>query len=254
MRLRNRTLARVDTEHLLLLKGLLLWAAIAVAFLAAWHYDLLQQVWHGDSTGLSIAITVVFLATAARGSWHLLVLSRSLNELEQVQGVIIRKPPSKLPGSEENYALPKGYVGEYIRTLHIKAQIGGRRLAIDQSLLLETFEAELRLGHELGWFVADLLLSLGLLGTVVGFILMLAPIANLDTSDHNAIQTALAAMSGGMAVALYTTLTGLIGGILLKVQGFLLDGAVHELVRRMTRLTEVYVLPAIERRRCDATA
>ncbi len=150
--------------------------------------------------------------------------------------------------------MPEGHIGEYIRTLHIKARIGGRRLAVDQSLLLEAFEAELRLGHELGWFVADLLLSLGLLGTVVGFILMLAPISDLDTSDQTALQAALAAMSGGMAVALYTTLTGLIGGILLKVQGFFLDGAVHELVRRMTRLTEVYVLPAIERRRYDATA
>jgi hypothetical protein len=249
MRLRNRSLARVDTEHLLLLKGLLLWAVIAVAFLATWRYGLLLRVWQDDTTGLSIAITLVFVATAARGSWHQVVLSRALNHLEQVQAAVMHQP-----SAAKNSALPEGYVGEYIRTLHIKAQIGGRRLAIDQSLLLEAFEAELRLGHELGWFVADLLLSLGLLGTVVGFILMLGPITGLDTSDQSAIQTALAAMSGGMAVALYTTLTGLIGGILLKVQGFLLDGAVHELVRRMTRLTEVYVLPAIERRQCDATA
>jgi hypothetical protein len=34
--------------------------------------------------------------------------------------------------------------------------------------------------------------------------------------------------------------------MLLKVQGFLLDGAVQELVGRTTRLTEVFVLPAIE--------
>ena len=71
MRLRNRRpVARVDSEHLLLLKGLLLWAVIAVAFLAAWHYGLLQRVWSDDPTGLSVAITLVFLAVAARGSWH----------------------------------------------------------------------------------------------------------------------------------------------------------------------------------------
>jgi hypothetical protein len=60
-------------------------------------------------------------------------------------------------------------------------------------------------------------------------------------------------MSGGMAVALYTTLTGLIGGMLLKIQGFILDGAVDELVRRTTRLTEVHVLPRIERMQAHAT-
>jgi hypothetical protein len=56
-------------------------------------------------------------------------------------------------------------------------------------------------------------------------------------------------MSGGMAVALYTTMAGLIGGILLKIQGFLLDRAVDELLRGTTRLTEVHVLPTIEGRR-----
>jgi hypothetical protein len=118
---------------------------------------------------------------------------------------------------------------------------------LDQGLLLDAFEADLRRGQEFGWFVADLLLSLGLLGTVIGFILMLAPISGLDTTDESAIKGALAAMSGGMAVALYTTLAGLIGGMLLKVQGFLLDGAVQEVVGRTTRLTEVFVLPALER-------
>jgi hypothetical protein len=57
-----------------------------------------------------------------------------------------------------------------------------------------------------------------------------------------------------VAVALYTTLAGLIGGMLLKIQGFLLDGAVDELVRRTTRLTEVHVLPTMQRMQSDAAA
>jgi MotA/TolQ/ExbB proton channel family len=253
MRLRNRALARVDSEHLLLLKGLLLWAVVGVAFLAAWRYGLLQRVWHDDSTGLSVAITLVFLAIAARGSWHVLKLSRALNHVAEVRGAIMEAPLSELDGSDRSRALPKGCVSDYIQALHTKAKIGGPRSMLHQGLLLDAFEADLRSGHELGWFVADLLLSLGLLGTVIGFILMLGPISDLDTSDQSAIRMALAAMSGGMAVALYTTLTGLIGGLLLKIQGFLLDGAVQELVRRTTQLTEIYILPGIERRQLDAT-
>jgi hypothetical protein len=141
-------------------------------------------------------------------------------------------------------------VSRYIRDLHTKASLS--KGAVDQGLLLDTFEAELKNGHLFGWFIADLLLSLGLLGTVIGFIVMLGPISGLDAGDQGAIKSALAAMSGGMAVALYTTLTGLIGGMLLKIQGFLLDGAVDELVRRTTRLTEVHILPAIEGRRGHA--
>ena len=250
MRLWNRALARVESEHLLLLEGLLLWAVIGAAFLAVWRYGVLQRVWRDDSTGLPVAITLIFLAVAARGSWHVVKLSRALNHITELRGAIAQAPTLELGRSR---ALPKGCVSDYIQTLHTKAKIAGHRSAIDQGLLLDAFESDVRSGHELGSFVADLLLSLGLLGTVVGFFLVLGPLGALDMSEHGAIRAALAAMSGGMAVALYTALTGLIGGVLLKIQGFLLDGAVRELVRRTTQLTEVYVLPGIERRRSEAT-
>jgi hypothetical protein len=254
MRLRIRALARVDSEHLLLLKSLLLWAVTSVAFVAAFHYGLLQRVWMGDSTGLSVGITLVFLGVAAHGSWHVLRLSRALNHVTDVRDAITAGATPEFDASGHIGGLPEGCVSNYIQTLQIKAQLGGPRAAFDQGLLLDAFEADLREGHELGWFVADLLLSLGLLGTVIGFVLMLSPMSHLDAADQGAIRAALAAMSGGMAVALYTTLAGLIGGMLLKIQGFLLDGAVQELVRSTTQLTEIYILPAIERRRSDATA
>lgn len=256
MRLEQRVRARVDSRHLLLLKGLLVWAVVGVAVLAAWHYGLLQEVWRTDSTGLSLAITLVFAGTAARGSWHVIRLSRALNHVGDVEHLLGNQTSCgpRTEGEPGGAGLPEGCVTEHVRHLQIKARLGSGRAGLDQSLLLEAFEADLRQGQEFGWFVADLLLSLGLLGTVIGFILMLGPISGLDSTNESAVKGALAAMSGGMAVALYTTLAGLVGGMLLKVQGFMLDGAVQELVGRTTRLTEVFVLPAIERRRHDAAA
>lgn len=69
-----------------------------------------------------------------------------------------------------------------------------------------------------GWFAADSVLKIGLLGTIIGFILMLAPIGELTSFDAASLQSALAAMSAGMAVALYTTLAGLIANIVLRFQ------------------------------------
>jgi MotA/TolQ/ExbB proton channel family len=227
----------VDSEHVLLLKGLLLLSVVGFAFAGAWQHGLLHRVWREDMTGISVAITVVFLVATAHGSVCLLRLSRALNHLANVQRAVATDDRSKA-------LLPDGCVSRYIRDLHTKASLS--KGTVDQGLLLDTFEAELKQGHLFGWFIADLLLSLGLLGTVIGFIAMLGPISGLDAGDQSALKGALAAMSGGMAVALYTTLTGLIGGMLLKVQGFLLDGAVDELVRRTTRLTEVHILPTIE--------
>lgn len=250
MRSQNRASPRVDSEHVLLLKGLLVWIVVATAFLGAWHYGLLSRVWLEDSTGIAAGITLVFLATAAQGSWQVLRASRDLNHARAVQQ-LITGDPSRVDDLD---LLPEGCIREHIRLLHTKSTLAGGRGVGDQRPLLDSFEAELRHGHEFGWFIADLLLSLGLLGTVIGFIAMLAPISGLDGGDQAAIKEALAAMSGGMAVALYTTLAGLVGGMLLKLQGHLLDGAVVELVRRTTQLTEIYVLPVLEAGRYDAQA
>ena len=82
-----------------------------------------------------------------------------------------------------------------------------------------------------GWFAADSVLKIGLLGTIIGFILMLVPIGELTSFDANSLQSALAAMSAGMAVALYTTLTGLIANIILRFQfQFLADAMQKRLI------------------------
>jgi len=88
---------------------------------------------------------------------------------------------------------------------------------------LDLLEDELSNRHALGYLVVDILLKLGLTGTVIGFILMLLPIGEIKDFDPQILQKLLATMSGGMAVALYTTLTGLVTSMLLKFQYFLLD-------------------------------
>ena len=82
---------------------------------------------------------------------------------------------------------------------------------------------ELSNRHALGYLAVDILLKLGLTGTVIGFILMLLPIGEITDFDPQILQKLLGTMSGGMAVALYTTLTGLVTSMLLKFQYFLLD-------------------------------
>ena len=74
---------------------------------------------------------------------------------------------------------------------------------------------------ETGWFVADKLMALGMIGTVIGFIYTLQSVfVGLDTSSTEAMQQALSSMSTGMSTALYTTASGLICSLLLKVQLF----------------------------------
>lgn len=71
----------------------------------------------------------------------------------------------------------------------------------------------------IGWFITELLLAMGMIGTVIGFILMLGgSFESLNVSDSNSVKQALTDMALGMSTALYTTLVGLTCSQLLKVQ------------------------------------
>src|SRR5262249_49782538 len=121
-------------------------------------------------------------------------------------------------------ALPAGLVSDHIRSLVVKAEAQGAS-RIDQTLLLRSLADRLRGSNAFGGFGSDTLMKLGLLGTIIGFIIMLAPIAGLDAADRVAMKSSMWLMSDGMAVAMYTTLAGLVGSILVRIQYYLLDAA-----------------------------
>ena len=78
--------------------------------------------------------------------------------------------------------------------------------------------------YEAGWFTSEICLTLGLIGTVSGFILMLVgAFVDLNIADPNSVSESLKKMSLGMSTALYTTLVGLLCSVVLKVQFFRLE-------------------------------
>jgi len=73
--------------------------------------------------------------------------------------------------------------------------------------------------YETEWFVSEILVSLGMIGTVIGFIYMLYTVfGNLDVGDTSIIKASLSTMANGMGTALLTTLIGLTSSVLLKCQ------------------------------------
>jgi len=78
--------------------------------------------------------------------------------------------------------------------------------------------------NETGWFVSSLLMKLGMIGTVLGFIYMLGmSFSNIASADSASLRGALTHMSYGMSTALYTTATGLVFSLILKLQLFNID-------------------------------
>lgn len=76
------------------------------------------------------------------------------------------------------------------------------------------------------WFSGESMITLGLIGTVCGFLMMLfTAFADIDVSSTESLQDALAFMAMGMSTALSTTLVGLVSSLHLKTQLVLIETA-----------------------------
>ena len=73
-----------------------------------------------------------------------------------------------------------------------------------------------------------------MIGTVVGFIMMLGGFFTVDFSDTATLQNLIKDLGSGMSGALYTTLTGLICSALLKVQYFNLNQGISRILAKMS--------------------
>ncbi len=168
----------------------------------------------------------IYLLASAHWLWLAVVLGR-----ERTRFVVLETELSnnELSASADDASL----IGQFIANWRAKSRDS------DASGLLTAFGDELVNRHALGHFTSDALLKLGLLGTVVGFILMLLPVGEIEEFDPTIMQQLLSAMSGGMAVALYTTLAGLITSTLLKFQYHILDASAADLATRLSVLLHI---------------
>ena len=100
----------------------------------------------------------------------------------------------------------------------------------DNAIAAEVLAERAKGNHQIGWFVSGVLVKLGLLGTVVGFIMMLGSVSGLENLDTSDIKALMQQMTEGMGVAMNTTLVGLVCSVLLGAQYLLLDRAADRLV------------------------
>ena len=102
--------------------------------------------------------------------------------------------------------------------------------------IVEIHADSLRAPVELGWFLVDLAIRLGLLGTIIGFILIFTSLSNISLDGAEGLGALLVAMSGGMGTALLTTLSGLIGASFLSVQYLILGRQAEYQIGLLIRL------------------
>jgi len=239
-------------EYNQLLKWLLINSLFIFCLIGFYYFGLIQSMLSSDKSYISFVILIVYFITSLHALIKIFNISSEIRNIFIVKDKIETNEKSIITiadlkrlflinDNKKNY---KYFYQEYISNIITKTQKTDNQ-NFDQQILLQLFADKLNKQLKIGLLVSDMMLKLGLLGTIVGFILMLAPISNIDAYDVSTLKTALSSMSGGMAIALFTTLAGLVGGILLRTQYYLLDEANEELFSNIAQISETKIIPII---------
>jgi hypothetical protein len=184
---------------------------IAVALLgAAWLEGWLTMLVVADTTHLIAAITGVFVVGLVLCARIALQLSGELNQVKA------RQPR---PGSR---------VAEYLAS--IAGRDGQSRAILGSTLTLKLASRITPVRH-----VANSLVILGLIGTVVGFIIALSGVDPQTAAEASSIGPMVSALIDGMSVALHTTLVGAVLNVWLMLNYRLVEGGT---VRLLTAIVE----------------
>ena len=222
------------------LKWVLLMALIAVAAVVSYDYGLLNYLFGADKSKITVLIAVLYVAFSGHCLWILVELSREYRRALQIKDMLATS--SKLPELPRGNGLIDRYVADVIRSREHPSEVEG-----NAHLLIASLGASFRRRTKIGTYGTDLLYKLGMLGTMVGFVLMLNSMGDLSNFDVDTLRGALQQMIAGMAVSLLTTIAGLIGGILLRLEYNVADALVTDISQTTVSFTEVSLLPLLAR-------
>lgn len=177
--------------------GMLVFAAWLLWQAGAWH-----RLVEADPTHLTLVIVVLFVGCsvwAGRRAWDLGRQRRALDA-----------------------ALRTGWAAEFLE--------GTSRPGADRSSWLQVLGERAHGPHEMAWWLNGIQLKLGLLGKVIGFSILALQLGQMDSFDPSQSAQLLRSLTGGLGIALLTTVTGLTGNILLGLQLMRLDRFADTLV------------------------
>ncbi|MEM9388335.1 MAG: MotA/TolQ/ExbB proton channel family protein [Pseudomonadota bacterium] len=213
---------------LLFTQWLVFAALVAFGTYLAAELGLVARLVQGDITRLSILILLLLLGGLLHGAWRAATLSRELDVIDDLAVRFERDRDAApllalgAPGTGTT-SLVHAYLGAV-------ALAAGRGAEESSQNLTDVFNDRVHAPYEFGWFLTNLSIRLGLLGTVIGFILMLRSAVVIDSIEFSTVQSLLSEMTQGMGVALNTTLVGLVVSAVLSVQYLWLDFGARRLV------------------------
>ncbi|MFQ5973844.1 MAG: MotA/TolQ/ExbB proton channel family protein [Alphaproteobacteria bacterium] len=189
-------------------------ALLGAAYMRGW----IDTVVEAEDTGLSAGIFLIFL-------FGLAVCARKVWQVSVEQNCVRNFDPCR-----------RSWAASYLAEV---ANRGSGSRSITASTLRVTVANRIAIVRH----VANSLVLLGLVGTVLGFIIALSGVDPSAAADVRAIAPMVTELIRGMSVALYTTLVGAVLNLWLTVNYHILAGGAVKLVAALVGLGEANARP-----------
>ena len=214
------------------------WAAVCILILGKlYHQANLEAFLLHDRTMVTAIIIGVFTFAVLVSFYHAMLLTKEWSRASSLMRVISK---NGLAGMDL-LRRQKRDVERFVVSIQAILRRDGH---LDlESLVMVEFSSQHRRSQFVS-MIGNLLITLGLIGTVLGMTMILGGVNGAIRAmgeDQQLLMSSLADAMSGMGTAFYTTLMGaVLGGILLRVFSWITDTSVHALQDFMLRTCLVY--------------
>ncbi|GAB5501155.1 MAG: hypothetical protein PsegKO_34660 [Pseudohongiellaceae bacterium] len=140
----------------------------------------------------------------------------------------------------------KNHIQSLVSIFHVSPEVS-------QDNLVEILQSRLMAGNRVVELFSSTLITLGLIGTIIGLIIMTNSLgeimATTGSADTSSLMSAIAGQGGplsGLGVAFYTTLLGaVLGGVVLRILSGVIEASIMQYTAQLAGMTEVHVLPRL---------
>ena len=200
-------------KYLLLLRYSLVNAVGFVFILVVYSQGYLNKAIKSDVTNVVVLIIFIFLIGLTLASIKAFWISRELNHAYSIQ------------------KKEKSVLNDFIK-------ISKKLDASSRSNLISSTRINISVKISNIKFIANILVILGLIGTVIGFIIALSGVDGSVSSNPDEVGKMVASLVQGMSVALYTTLAGSILSVWLNICYQILSNGANRLISRIIEVGE----------------
>ena len=195
-----------------------------------------------DSTGLSLVICIVFLLTLVKNFFD----AKYLNDQVRLADSQIE---SLVESNDLIALLRSGKRGLFKDHIHNLYEMGKRDTELSQDNLISIVQSKVFSRIRIMENAASILVTVGLIGTIVGLIASVAGLDGVMTSigkDQNRMLLGFRETISGMSTAFYTTLVGAaLGGVGVRILTNVVESHADFLVGHLAELSEVYIIPSL---------